>query len=197
MSIDHSTHHVLDAPRRKRGTPRGVWVVSGLVAVLFHVGLFAFWPDQEIELPTSNRVVPPLQVTTERPLVLAVGGAPIPLEGSQTHARWLASVSKPRVWNEAVLQGVLARVWPPELWSWGEGGRATVQVEVDRWGRVAQATLQEGGGDPALDLAFLALAEALRFHAAQVDGRPVQSSLEISLLVDPILQSGVATPPVR
>lgn len=181
--------------RPARGTPKRVWVVSGAVAVLVHVALFALWPDQKIVFPETTRTVAPLKVTTERPVLLSIAGTPMPEVGTRDFDRTLDRITLPHVWNEAVLQGVLARVWPPELWGWGEGGRATVLAELDRFGRVRTAALSEGTGDDGLDAAFLELARAVRFHAVQWEGTPVPATVELSILVDPVFASVVPNLP--
>jgi TonB family protein len=166
---------------RRRGVPRKVWAFAFVGAGLFHLGLFLLWPTRDIEPLEARAVVWPLTVSVGTAEVVSVSRQQDPPEPAVSDSTWIP----PRPWNEAALQRILAREWPRELWRWGEGGQATVRLTIPPTGRPVQIQLVEATGSSALDQAFLALARALRFSPAQLQGQLRQVEAEISLFVTP------------
>jgi TonB family protein len=167
--------------RRRSGTPREVWFVAFAVAALAHLLLFLFWPTQDIEPLEVRTPDQPLYVAVGVPEVTSLGRERIPLLEVLPDTSW----ASPRLWNEPFLQRNLAREWPRDLWLWGEGGRATVAVTISSNGQAGNPRLVEGSGDEAVDRAFLALAERMRFSPARLNGVVREVEAEVSLFVSP------------
>ena len=167
--------------RRRRGAPREIWFVAFGVAVLAHLLLFLFWPTRDIEPLEVRTVEQPLYVAVGPPEVTSLGRDRIPVGEILPDTSW----ASPRIWNEAFLQRTLAREWPRDLWTWGEGGRATIALTITAAGQTGAPRMVEGSGDEAVDRAFLVLAERMRFSPARLQGVTREVEAEISLFVSP------------
>jgi TonB family protein len=171
----------LPSRHRRRGAPREIWFVAFGVAVLVHLLLFLFWPTRDIEPLEVRTPDQPLYLSVGVPEVTSLGRERIPVVEILPDTSWVP----PRVWNEAFLQRTLAREWPRDLWSWGEGGRATVALVVTAAGQAGEPRLVETSGDEAVDRAFLALADRMRFSPARLQGVAREVEAEVSLFVSP------------
>src|SRR5262245_19797462 len=90
----------------------------------------------------------------------------------------------PRSYRPPTLKTYVAPSYPPQAMQVGRGGVVILSLEVTAAGEVAAVSVKQGLG-PELDEASLAAARKLKFNPAELDGRPISTTIDFEYRFTP------------
>jgi TonB family protein len=138
-----------------------ILLVSFLAAGLLHAAVIFLNPAFRVEVPQPTTVRLRLELLFPEPRILTLDGSEAPLGLSQHLA----------VANWTQVQLSLRENWPEAYRLYRIGGRASLRLLLDTFGRVLEAAVVESSGDTTKDLALLATVRDARYRPRTSDLR--------------------------